>query len=109
MTEFPFKPGRAFAQSLDLNDPLKSFRNEFAISDPSLIYMDGNSLGRLPRRTIDRASPMAVTEMTISRARDMSPPINSVWESHAASRKPRKKFRAQRSGKSPGQPKPRSA
>src|SRR5450756_465164 len=56
MTALLFEPGRAFAQSLDSTDPLKSFRDEFIISDPSLIYMDGNSLGRLPRRTIDRVN-----------------------------------------------------
>jgi kynureninase len=40
-----------YAQALDLQDPLARFRNEFVIDDPALIYLDGNSLGRLPRRT----------------------------------------------------------
>ena len=42
-----------FANELDAKDDLAAFRNEFVISDTNLIYLDGNSLGRLPRRTID--------------------------------------------------------
>lgn len=42
-----------FANELDAKDDLAFFRNEFVIADPKLIYLDGNSLGRLPRRTID--------------------------------------------------------
>jgi kynureninase len=38
-------------QSLDAQDALARFRAEFVIDDPTLIYLDGNSLGRLPRRT----------------------------------------------------------
>ena len=44
---------RLFAERLDLKDPLASFRDEFVIVDDSLCYLDGNSLGRLPRATID--------------------------------------------------------
>jgi kynureninase len=40
-------------RALDRADPLASFRNEFVISDPDLIYLDGNSLGRLPKATVD--------------------------------------------------------
>ena len=46
-----FEPGLEFAQSLDARDELATFRNAFVIADPRLIYLDGNSLGRLPRRT----------------------------------------------------------
>ena len=42
-----------FANELDAKDDLAAFRNEFVIADPKLIYLDGNSLGRLPRRTVD--------------------------------------------------------
>ena len=42
-----------FARQLDAQDELASFRNEFVIADPHLIYLDGNSLGRLPKRTIE--------------------------------------------------------
>lgn len=41
------------AQALDAQDELAGFRNEFVIDGPDLIYLDGNSLGRLPKRTID--------------------------------------------------------
>lgn len=39
---------------LDASDALASFRDRFVIDDPGLIYLDGNSLGRLPRATVDR-------------------------------------------------------
>jgi kynureninase len=40
-----------YAAALDAQDPLAAFRQEFVVDDPALIYLDGNSLGRLPRRT----------------------------------------------------------
>lgn len=40
------------ARALDEQDPLKSFRKRFVIKDSSLIYLDGNSLGRLPSETV---------------------------------------------------------
>lgn len=42
------------ARALDANDPLGKFRDEFVIDDAETIYMDGNSLGRLPKRTVAR-------------------------------------------------------
>ncbi len=39
------------ALELDKQDQLKSFRNEFFIDDNNLIYLDGNSLGRLPKKS----------------------------------------------------------
>ncbi len=45
---------RAQALKLDQADPLKSFRDRFVIADDGLIYLDGNSLGRLPRETPQR-------------------------------------------------------
>ena len=38
---------------LDDADPLRAFRDRFVIDD-ELVYLDGNSLGRLPRATADR-------------------------------------------------------
>ena len=37
------------ARLLDAQDPLAAFRNRFVITDPDLIYLDGNSLGRCPQ------------------------------------------------------------
>lgn len=42
-----------YARDLDQQDLLRPYRELFLISDPSLIYLDGNSLGRLPHRTVD--------------------------------------------------------
>lgn len=39
------------ARQLDAADPLTAFRERFVIGDPDLIYLDGNSLGRLPVTT----------------------------------------------------------
>jgi len=49
-----FEPGLAFARQLDAEDDLASSREAFVSADPDLIYVDGNSLGRLPRRTVER-------------------------------------------------------
>lgn len=46
---------------LDQDDPLKHFRQRFVIKDPSIIYLDGNSLGRLPQKTVDHMET-AITE-----------------------------------------------
>ena len=42
-----------FAQDLDGKDPLAKFRELFINEDPDLCYLDGNSLGRLPIRTVE--------------------------------------------------------
>ncbi|MDQ5832660.1 MAG: kynureninase [Actinomycetota bacterium] len=39
---------RGDAERLDAADPLASFRGRFVIDDPDTLYLDGNSLGRLP-------------------------------------------------------------
>ncbi len=51
--------GRAHAERLDAEDPLAPFRERFVIDDPELIYLDGNSLGRLPLATRDRLRELA--------------------------------------------------
>lgn len=42
------------ARRLDAADPLAPFRSRFVLPDPSLIYLDGNSLGRLPTASAAR-------------------------------------------------------
>ncbi len=45
---------RTDALALDAADPLAAFRDRFHIPDPSVIYLDGNSLGMPPKRTLER-------------------------------------------------------
>jgi kynureninase len=45
---------RADAERLDATDPLAPFRDRFLIDDPEVVYLDGNSLGRLPLATARR-------------------------------------------------------
>ena len=54
MEDARFESGLGFARGLDVLDDLASFRNAFVISEPDLIYLDGNSLGRLPKQTVGR-------------------------------------------------------
>ena len=49
----------ADAAVLDAADPLASFRDRFVIDDPEVVYLDGNSLGRLPRATLTRLAEVA--------------------------------------------------
>ncbi|HEY3503905.1 MAG TPA: kynureninase [Actinocatenispora sp.] len=44
---------RADAAERDAVDPLRAYRDRFVIDDEQLIYLDGNSLGRLPADAID--------------------------------------------------------
>jgi kynureninase len=46
-----FMPGKEFALKLDELDTLKDFRRQFYFSEDNTIYLDGNSLGRLPLKT----------------------------------------------------------
>jgi kynureninase len=50
------------ALSLDAADPLARWREEFVIADPALAYLDGNSLGMTPRRTLDRLQRVVAEE-----------------------------------------------
>lgn len=47
----PVPTDAATAAALDAQDVLAPFRQCFVIDDPDLIYLDGNSLGRLPHAT----------------------------------------------------------
>lgn len=41
----------SLAKKLDADDPLKIFRDEFVRTEEKIIYLNGNSLGRLPIKT----------------------------------------------------------
>jgi kynureninase len=43
-----------YAKRLDDQDIIARFRDEFVVADSNVIYLDGNSLGRLPIRTATR-------------------------------------------------------
>ena len=53
---------RERAVALDEADPIASLRDAFVNDDPELIYLDGNSLGRLPKATPDRIARLVRDE-----------------------------------------------
>ncbi len=53
---------RDAAAALDADDPLAALRERFVISDPDLIYLDGNSLGRLPKSSAARLAQVVESE-----------------------------------------------
>ena len=75
MEELDFQPGLAFAQQLDAEDDLAPFREAFVIADPDMIYVDGNSLGRLPHRTVERMR----TAVEVEWGRDLIRGWNAGW------------------------------
>src|SRR5512137_2361731 len=52
----------AYAAKMDAQDTLRNLRSQFILSDPELVYMDGNSLGRLPKAAAERISALVVDE-----------------------------------------------
>ena len=53
---------RSYAQALDRQDELAHLRARFMIAEPELIYLDGNSLGRLPQQTAQRMQQVVAEE-----------------------------------------------
>lgn len=53
---------RDTALELDDADSLARWRDEFVIADPTLAYLDGNSLGMMPRRTATRIATVLQDE-----------------------------------------------
>jgi kynureninase len=53
---------RDYARKLDEADELAGYRDQFFSADPSMIYMDGNSLGKLPLRTVNRVDQIVQEE-----------------------------------------------
>jgi kynureninase len=60
---------RGYAEELDAADPLAGFRDRFALDDPGLIYLNGNSLGALPRATLRRLETVIRAEWGTALAR----------------------------------------
>lgn len=52
----------AAASALDAADPLRSMRDRFVGSESSIVYFDGNSLGRPPRASVERLARFATEE-----------------------------------------------
>ena len=76
-----FNPSRNFALELELagsNSP--PIAKQFVITDPDLIYLDGNSLGRLPKAAIERAKQIVEEEW----GRDLIRGWNKGWWEAAA-------------------------
>jgi len=51
-----------YAIELDARDPLGHYRQQFAIRDPELIYLDGNSLGRMPKAAAQLGQELITTQ-----------------------------------------------
>jgi len=70
----------AFARNLDAQDELASFRGAFVITDPNLIYLDGNSLGRLPKKTAE----LLHATVTLEWGERLIRSWNEGWIDHAS-------------------------
>jgi kynureninase len=57
------------ARELDAGDPLAGYRDQFVFQDPSLIYLNGNSLGALPKATKKRLETVIAQEWGAALAR----------------------------------------
>jgi len=53
---------RETALKLDAADPLAGFKSQFYITDPDMCYLDGNSLGRLPKATVESVNSFLTEE-----------------------------------------------
>src|SRR3954465_8082355 len=71
----------AFCEALDAGDPLAGFRDRFALPD-GVIYLDGNSLGALPKATAARVAAIVATEWGADLIRS--------WNKHAWVEMPRR-------------------
>ena len=56
----------AYAHDLDRRDELATFRDRFVVEDPDLIYLDGNSLGRLPKESVARMRDVVEKQWGVS-------------------------------------------
>jgi kynureninase len=70
-----FNSTHSFAENLDSRDPLANYRARFVITDPGMVYLDGNSLGRLTHASLDRLQQVAEQEW----GRDLIRGWNENW------------------------------
>ncbi len=70
-----FELGPEFARQLDQKDGLASFRDQFLFAEPELIYLDGNSLGRLTAAASARVRETVEVEW----GRDLIRAWNAGW------------------------------
>jgi kynureninase len=75
MGAFNFQPGMAFAKQLDTEDELTPYREAFVFAEPDLIYLDGNSLGRLTHKSAARIQEVVAQEW----GRDLIRGWNEGW------------------------------
>jgi len=59
--ELPETPDRAWCEAMDRNDPLAPLREQFVLPD-GMIYLDGNSLGGMPKAASARALDVVTRE-----------------------------------------------
>jgi kynureninase len=57
-----FKLTHDFARQLDAHDDLAGYRANFFNNDPEMLYLDGNSLGRLPAETIEKVQEVVIRQ-----------------------------------------------
>ncbi len=62
LAEYGDPTERATAQRLEAEDSLAHFKSQFIITNPTMCYLDGNSLGRLPRSTVAAVNEFMVRE-----------------------------------------------
>jgi len=53
MPDMNFSEDYEYAKLLDADDEMGIFRGQYVIADSQELYMDGNSLGRMPRRSLE--------------------------------------------------------
>ncbi len=53
---------KEYVQDLDKNDPLNKYVDQFVRTDQDLCYLDGNSLGRLPKKTVEEINNFLLNE-----------------------------------------------
>jgi kynureninase len=75
MDAFNFEPGISFARQLDAADELAAYREAFVFAEPDLIYLDGNSLGRLTPKSAERVREVVEQEW----GRDLIRGWNKGW------------------------------